>query len=267
MTAVKPLRIDRSSEWTALRGHHGAMGDAHLRDLFAADSTRGDTMRLTAADLTLDYSKNRLTAGTIALLCALARRAGLEERIHAMFTSERINVTEDRAVLHVALRALRPAVIEADGTNVVPGVHDVLERMAAFATAVRSGVWRGSTGKFAQTEGLAFGKTSQDVAAEGVAAQQMPHRTFAGNHPTNTILAPRLTPRVLGELIATYEHKVFTQGIIWHINSFDQWGVELGKALAGRIAPELDPPVPPELTRDSSTNAFIRGYRQARGRG
>ncbi len=503
-------------------------------------------MRLTAAHLRLDYSKNRITAETIALLCALARRAGLTERIEAMFSGERINATEDRAVLHVALRAPSDDVIELDGTNVVPEVHDVLGRMASFATAVRSGQWRGSTGQqirtivnigiggsdlgpamaydalrdesdralacrfvsnvdgadiweatrdldpaetlfvvcsktfttietltnarsarrwlvdalgdesavrqhfvavstnaervaefgidttnmfefwdwvggrysydsaiglslmiaigpdgfremldgfhaidthfrtapleenlpvllgllgiwygnfcgaethavlpysnyltrlpaylqqldmesngksvdldgrrvryatgpvvwgtpgtngqhayyqlihqgtrlipadfigfeeprhdpgghhdllmanfFAQTEALAFGKTSEEVAAEGVAAHQVPHRTFAGNHPTNTILAPKLTPRVLGELIATYEHKVFTQGIIWHINSFDQWGVELGKALAGRIAPELESPAPPELTHDSSTNALIRGYRRARGR-
>ncbi len=117
---------------------------------------------------------------------------------------------------------------------------------------------------FAQTEALAFGKTEEEVAAEGVPAFQVPHRTFAGNHPTNTILAERLTPHVLGQLVAMYEHKVFTQGTIWDINSFDQWGVELGKVLANNIIPELDAASDPDLTHDSSTNALIRRYRQLR---
>ena len=120
---------------------------------------------------------------------------------------------------------------------------------------------------FAQAEALAFGKTAEEVAAEGVAAPLVPHRTFPGNRPTNVILAPRLTPSVLGQLIALYEHKVFTQGAVWGINSFDQWGVELGKALAARIAPELTSDAPPDLRHDSSTNALIRHYRAARGRG
>ncbi|HZC98685.1 MAG TPA: glucose-6-phosphate isomerase [Actinomycetes bacterium] len=480
--ARRPTRIDRSAEWRALRAHHHTIRGVHLRDLFAADPTRGETMRVKAADLELDYSKNRLTAETIALLCALARRAGLAERIEAMFAGQRINVTEDRAVLHVALRAPPEEVIEVDGTNVVPAVHEVRDRMAGFATAVRSGAWRGYTGKpirnivnigiggsdlgpamayqalrddsdrslgfrfvsnidgadiweathdldpaetlfvvssktfttietltnastargwllealgdkeavrrhfvavstnaervaefgidpanmfefwdwvggrysydsaiglslmiaigperfgemldgfraidehfrttpfevnlpvllgligvwyanffhqgtrlipadfvglavpahdpdghhdllmanfFAQTEALAFGKTREEVEGEGVPAHQVPHRTFAGNRPTNTIMASKLTARTLGELIATYEHKVFTQGTIWRINSFDQWGVELGKALAGRIAPELASQAPPELTHDSSTNALISSYRRTRGR-
>jgi glucose-6-phosphate isomerase len=119
---------------------------------------------------------------------------------------------------------------------------------------------------FAQAEALAFGKTAEEVAAEGVAPALVPHRTFAGNRPTNVILAPRLTPSVLGQLIALYEHKVFTQGTIWGINSFDQWGVELGKALAKRIAPELTSEDTPELRHDGSTNALIRHYRTARGR-
>ena len=118
---------------------------------------------------------------------------------------------------------------------------------------------------FAQTEALAFGKTRAEVEAEGVPAHQVPHRTFAGNHPTNTILAPKLTPRVLGELIATYEHRVLTQGVIWGINSFDQWGVELGKALAQKIVPQLVSEGEPVLDHDSSTNALIRRYRAARG--
>jgi glucose-6-phosphate isomerase len=117
---------------------------------------------------------------------------------------------------------------------------------------------------FAQTEALAFGKTSEEVAAEGVADYQVPHRTFEGNHPTNTLLAERLTPEMLGKLVALYEHSVFTQGTIWNINSFDQWGVELGKALASRIIPELASPKEPELTHDSSTNTLIRRYRAHR---
>jgi glucose-6-phosphate isomerase len=121
-----------------------------------------------------------------------------------------------------------------------------------------------SANLFAQTEALAFGKTAAEVAAEGVTPELVPHRTFAGNHPTNTILAPRLTPRVLGQLVATYEHKVFTQGAIWGINSFDQWGVELGKKLAQRIAPELTAADDDALAHDSSTNALIRRYRSQR---
>jgi glucose-6-phosphate isomerase len=119
---------------------------------------------------------------------------------------------------------------------------------------------------FAQTEALAFGKTREEVEAEGVPAHQVPHRVFGGNRPTSTILAPALTPRVLGELVALYEHKVFVQGTIWGINSFDQWGVELGKALANRITPELTATTEPDLPHDSSTTALIRRYRAARGR-
>jgi glucose-6-phosphate isomerase len=117
---------------------------------------------------------------------------------------------------------------------------------------------------FAQTEALAFGKTREEVEAEGVPPAQVPHRTFPGNHPTNTILAPKLTPNLLGQLIATYEHKVFTQGTIWNINSFDQWGVELGKVLANRIVPELRSADPPPPSHDSSTNTLIARYRSGR---
>jgi glucose-6-phosphate isomerase len=117
---------------------------------------------------------------------------------------------------------------------------------------------------FAQTEALAFGKTRAEVEAEGVPAQQVPHRVFPGNRPTNTLLVSALTPHTLGQLIALYEHKVFTQGTIWHINSFDQWGVELGKALANRIVPELEAADAPEQTHDSSTNELIRRYRASR---
>ncbi|MDQ1631470.1 MAG: glucose-6-phosphate isomerase, partial [Frankiaceae bacterium] len=136
-----------------------------------------------------------------------------------------------------------------EGSGQVGGHHDLL--MANL---------------FAQTEALAFGKSREEVEAEGVDAAVVPHKVFEGNHPTTTILAPRLTPRVLGEIIATWEHKVFTQGVIWDINSFDQWGVELGKTLAKRIEPELSASDAPDLAHDSSTNALIRRYRAARGR-
>jgi len=537
----------QAPEWEALEAHRGKMEGVHLRDLFAEDPARGEAMTLGAGDLYLDYSKNLVTGETLDLLVALAERAGLRKRIDAMFAGERINVTEDRAVLHVALRAPRDEVIEVDGENVVPRVHAVLDKMASFAERVRSGEWKGHTGKrirnvvnigiggsdlgpamayealqdfsdrsmtfrfvsnvdgtdvfeatrdldpeetlfivssktfttietltnartardwllsklgnpkavanhfvavstnaekvaefgidtanmfefwdwvggrysydsaiglslmiaigpesfrdmlagfhrmdehfrtapfdrnlpvllgllgvwygnffgaetqailpysqhlgklaaylqqldmesngksvdidgnpvdyqtgpivwgtpgtngqhayyqlihqgtklipcdfigfvhpshavgshhdllmanfFAQTEALAFGKTREQVEAEGIPAHQAPHRTFRGNHPTNTLLGTRLTPHVLGQLIALYEHKVFTQGTIWRINSFDQWGVELGKVLANRIVPELEPEAEPSLAHDSSTNALIRRYRRMRGEG
>jgi glucose-6-phosphate isomerase len=117
---------------------------------------------------------------------------------------------------------------------------------------------------FAQTEALAFGKTREQVEAEGVPPHQVPHRVFEGNRPTNTLVVNALTPHTLGQLVALYEHKVFTQGTIWHINSFDQWGVELGKALANRIMPELEATGEPELQHDSSTNELIRRYRASR---
>ncbi len=542
---ITPVRITETDEWRALARHQRTLADVHLRDLFADDPTRGESLSVDGGDLHLDYSKNRLTAETVRLLAAVARRAGLHERIDAMFAGEHINVTEDRAVLHVALRAPAGARITTDGRDVVPDVHAVLQKMEAFSEAVRSGEWRGQTGKriravvnigiggsdlgpkmayealrdradrnitfrfvsnvdgsdiweatcdldpaetlfvvssktfttletinnattardwllrglgdraavakhfvavstnaekvrefgidtanmfefwdwvggrysydsaiglslmiavgsaafremldgfrlvdehfrsapfernlpalmgligvwyydlwgaetqavlpynhylarfpdylqqlemesngksvtlagdpvdlptgpvvwgtpgtngqhayyqlihqgtrlipadfigflhpnhrvgdhhdllmanfFAQTEALAFGRTRAEVEAEGVPASQVAARTFPGNRPTNTILAPALTPRVLGELVAAYEHRVLTQGVIWGIDSFDQWGVELGKALAQRIVPELAAESAPALGHDSSTNALIRRYRAARG--
>ena len=539
-------KIAATPEWRALEEHSDRMRGAHLRSLFAGDPARGEEMTLEAGDLYLDFSKNIVTKETLRLLVALAERAGLRERIDAMFAGERINATEDRAVLHVALRAPEGETIEVDGVNVVPEVHAVLRRMGNFAVLVRSGEHAGSTGKrirnvinigiggsdlgpamayealrdfsdrsmtfrfvsnvdgadvweathdldpaetlfivssktfttletltnarsardwllsglggdesavskhfvavstnaegvegfgidpanmfgfwdwvggrysmdsaiglslmiaigperfremlegfhamdehfrtapldrnlpvilgllwtwygnflgaethavlpysrhlsgftaylqqldmesngksvdvegdriryqtgpvvwgtpgtngqhayyqlihqgtklipcdligfvhpshavedhhdllmanlFAQAEALAFGKTREQAEAEGVAPHQVPHRTFRGNHPTTTILALALTPRVLGQLIALYEHKVFTQGTIWNIDSFDQWGVELGKVLANRIVPELRTSSDPELSHDSSTNALIRRYRRLKG--
>jgi glucose-6-phosphate isomerase len=532
--------------WTALRAHHEKIREIHLRSLFADDPSRGERLALEAAGLYLDYSKNRMTDETVRLLLDLAQTAGVRSRIDAMFAGEKINVTEGRAVLHVALRAPRGRRIVVDGEDVVPGVHAVLDRMADFSSRVRNGAWTGFTGKpmrnvvnigiggsdlgpamayealrhysdrrltlrfvsnvdgadfieatrdldpaetlfivssktfttletltnahaardwalralgderavarhfvavstnaaevekfgidtanmfefwdwvggrysvdsaiglslmiaigaehframlagmhemdehfrtapfernlpvllgligiwyvnlfgaeshavlpysqylarlpfylqqldmesngksvdldgrrvtvqtgpviwgtagtngqhayyqllhqgtrlipadfigiarplaplghhhdllvanlIAQTEALAFGKTAAEVAAEGVPAFQVPHRTFEGNRPSNTILAAELTPATLGRLIALYEHKVFVQGSIWRVNSFDQWGVELGKALAGRVAPELERPDAPRLGHDSSTNTLIRRYRRLRDR-
>ena len=541
-TTMTPLT--QRPAWKALEEHFAKMRDAHLRDLFAQDSKRGERYALEAVGLYLDYSKNRINDETLRLLLQLAEGSGLRERIDAMFRGDKINVTENRAVLHIALRAPRGEKIIVDGQDVVPEVHSVLDKMADFSNRVRSGAWTGYTGKrmrniinigiggsdlgphmayealkyysdrnltvrfvsnvdsnefvesvrdldpaetlfivssktfttqetltnahsarewvvkalgsedavekhfvavstnadevkkfgidtanmfefwdwvggrysydsaiglslmiaigpdhfremlagfhamdehfrtapfernmpvilgligiwynnffgaqtvailpydyylsqlpayfqqldmesdgksvdlegrrvnyqtgpiiwgqpgtngqhafyqlihqgtklipcdfigfcqslnplgnhhdllmanfFAQTEALAFGKTAEEVAASGVPAFQVPHRTFEGNRPTNTLLADRLTPETLGKIIALYEHKVFVQGTIWNINSFDQWGVELGKVLANRIVPELESKEEPDLKHDSSTNTLIRRYRQCK---
>ncbi|HEY2771436.1 MAG TPA: glucose-6-phosphate isomerase [Solirubrobacteraceae bacterium] len=530
--------------WRALEEHYEAVRKVHLRDLFARDPSRGERLVAEGAGLYLDYSKNRITDETLALLLQLAEECGLQERTEAMFRGDRINTTEDRSVLHVALRMPRGESLIVDGTDLVAEVHDVLDRMGAFADRLRSGEWTGHTGKairnvvnigiggsdlgpvmayealrhyskrdmtfrfvsnvdstdfaeatrdlnpeetlfivssktfttletmtnaqtarewtlgalgdesaiakhfvavstnaegvsefgidtenmfgfwdwvggrysmdsaiglstmiaispegfrelldgfhamdvhfrttahernlpvlmgllavwygdffgaqtvgvmpyeqylkrfpaylqqltmesngkhvtlegahvdyetgavywgepgtngqhsfyqlihqgtklipvdligfgkalhpirdhhdllmsnvFAQAEALAFGKTEDEVRAEGTADAIVPHRVFEGNRPTNTILAEKLTPYTLGTLIALYEHSVFTQGTIWNINSFDQWGVELGKVLAKRIIPELESDDEPELRHDSSTNALIRRYRGMR---
>jgi glucose-6-phosphate isomerase len=528
--------------WHALERHHQAVKDVHLRTLFADDPARGERLTAEAAGLYLDYSKNRITDDTLRLLLQLAEQSGLRARIDGMFRGDKINITEQRAVLHVALRAPRDASFVVDGENVVPQVHAVLDKMADFCTRVRSGEWKGHTGQrirhvinigiggsdlgpvmayealkhfsdrdltfsfvsnvdgtdlveatrdrdpsdtlcivssktfttqetmtnaraardwlieglggdaravarhfvavstngakvsefgiesthmfefwdwvggrysmasaiglstmlaigpehfralldgfhqmdehfrtapfernlpvlmglltvwysgffdaqtvailpyeqylnrfpaylqqltmesngkhvtlegtevsyqtgpvywgepgtngqhsfyqllhqgtrlipcdviafgqplnplgrqhdillanvFAQTKALAFGKTQAEVQAEGTPDWLVPHRVFEGNRPSNTILAERLTPYTLGALVALYEHSVFTQGAIWNIDSFDQWGVELGKVLAQQILPELDTTVEPTLGHDSSTNGLIRRYR------
>ncbi len=537
--------LQQSEEWRALEAHHQELRGVTLRELFARDPERGERMTVEAGDLYLDYSKNHLTARTVRLLAGLAGRAGLRERTAAMFRGEKLNVSEDRAVLHVALRAPEGESLVVDGTDVVAEVHEVLRRMREFAGQVRGGTWTGWTGRriatvvnigiggsdlgpamayqalrpyadpalevrfvsnvdaadishalrgadpaetlfvvssktfttpetltnartarrwlvdalgeaavgrhfvavstnaeevqrfgidrermfgfwdwvggrysydspiglplvlgigperfdellagahlmdehfrsapleanmpallglvgvwyvnffgaashavlpysqdlerfpahlqqldmesngksvdlegrpvglqtgpviwgqpgtngqhafyqllhqgtrlvpcdfigfatspyglpehhtrllaslFAQTAALAFGKTREEVEAEGVPAYQVPHRTFPGNRPSSTILAPALTPRVLGQLVTLYEHKVFTQGTVWNVNSFDQWGVELGKALAERVLPQLaadGAPEPPGT--DPSTRALVRRYRRLRG--
>jgi glucose-6-phosphate isomerase len=535
--------ITSTTAWVALAAHADALRPVHLRELFAADPDRAERLTFFAADLRVDLSKHRLTTETVGLLTAVARAAGVEERRDAMFRGERINVTEDRAVLHVALRAPAGTVIALDGHDVVPGVHEVLARMAAFADQVRSGAWTGATGEritdvvnigiggsdlgpamayqalgafalpslechfvsnvdgadvhgvlrrldpattlfvvssktfttietvtnartarewlvgalgddavarhfvavstnaaevsafgidtenmfgfwdwvggrysvdsaiglslmiaigpaafhqmldgmhrmdrhfvesplernvpvlsaligvwyadlfgaetwavlpyahelarfpaylqqldmesngksvrldgspvtsgtgpvvwgepgtngqhaffqllhqgtrmvpadfigvarphhpyqhhhdllmanlFAQTEALAFGKTLDEVIADGVPEHQRAHRVFPGNRPSTTILAESLSPSVLGQLIAFYEHRTFVQGVVWGVSSFDQWGVELGKALAQRILPELQDGAPPPVAHDASTTALIRWYRAHR---
>ena len=545
---MTPTPVTRTPEWNALLNNRRQIGWADLRQLFADDPGRAEAMTVEGGDLVLDHSKNMVTAETITLLVALAERAGLRQRIDDMFAGRHINVTEDRPVLHVALRMPRGTSLVVDGTDVVADVHAVLDRMAAFSDQVRSGAWTGATARrirnvvniglgcsdlgpamaydalrayaersmtfrfvsnvdgtdlweathdldpaetlfvvssktfgtletltnarsarawvtaalgeeavsqhfvavstnaarvaefgidpanmfqfwdwvggrysldsaiglslmvaigpdafremldgfhtmdehfrttpfernlpvllgllgvwhgnffgaethavlpysqyldrfpdylqqldmesngksvnrqgkpvewqtgpvvwgqpgtngqhaffqllhqgtelvpcdfigfltpnhgadghvdvdrhhdllmaslFAQTEALAFGKTPEEVAAEGVPEELVPHRTFPGNRPTNTILVTKLTPSTLGQLVALYEHKVLTQGTVWDVNSFDQWGVELGKALAGRIAEEVASEG--ELAHDSSTNNLIRRYRAARG--
>ena len=531
--------------WKALVAHHKKISDVHLRDLFADDPKRGESMTVEAAGIFLDYSKNRINDETLRLLLQLAEECGLRQRIAAMFRGDKINITEDRAVLHVALRAPRTASILVDGENVVPQVHAVLDKMADFCNRVRSGAWKGHTGKrirnvinigiggsdlgpvmayealkhysdrtmtfrfvsnidgtdfvevtadldpaetlfivssktfttletltnaqsardwllralgndakavakhfvavstnaakvsefgidtanmfgfwdwvggrysmdsaiglstmlaigpdnfralldgfhqmdehfraapfeknlpvlmallgiwyvnffgaqsvailpyeqylnrfpaylqqlimesngkhvtidgtgvdystspvywgepgtngqhsfyqlihqgtnlvpcdfiafvetlnplgrhhdillanvFAQSEALAFGKTPEQVKAEGTPDWLVPHRVFEGNRPSNTILVERLTPETLGKLVALYEHSVYTQGVIWNIDSFDQWGVELGKVLAQRIIAELENKKEPALGHDSSTNNLIRRYRDSK---
>jgi len=544
MTDVPPLR-DRKA-WQALERHYAAIGGLHLRDLFAADPGRGERLTAQAEGIYLDYSKNRVTDETMALLVELATESGLPQRRDAMFAGEHINVSEDRAVLHVALRMPRTATLVVDGLDVVREVHEVLDRMRAFSDRVRAGDWTGHTGKrirnvinigiggsdlgpvmayealryytdrqltfrfvsnvdasdfveatrdllaeetlfiissktfgtletltnatsarnwvlaqlggdesaiakhfvavstnaervsafgidtanmfgfwdwvggrysmdsaiglstmiaigpehfdemlagfhemdehfrtapleanlpvlmgvlavwyrdffgaqtvgvmpydqylkrfpaylqqltmesngkhvtlsgqhvdydtgavywgepgtngqhsfyqlihqgtmlipvdligfarglnplgdhhdllssnvFAQAAALAFGKTEEEVRAEGTPEAVVPHRVFEGNRPTNTLLCDILTPRLLGSLVALYEHSVFTQGVIWDIDSFDQWGVELGKVLAQQIIPELTSAAEPALSHDSSTNALIRRYRSLKG--
>ncbi|MBX3024255.1 glucose-6-phosphate isomerase [bacterium] len=539
------MSLTQRPEWKALVAHHARVRDVHLRRLFADDPTRGERLTAEGAGLFLDYSKHRVTDETLALLLRLAAACGLEERRAAMFRGDKINATEKRAVLHVALRAPRGSTIRVDGADVVPEVHAVLDRMAAFSERVRSGAWTGHTGKpirtvinvgiggsdlgpvmayealrhyskrdltfrfvsnvdgtdfveatrdldpaetlwiissktfttletmtnahsarkwtlaalrddaaiarhfvavstnaeevskfgidtanmfgfwdwvggrysmdsaiglstmlavgedafrdllagfhamdehflsapldrnlpvlmgllavwytdffgaqtvavlpydqylkrfpaylqqltmesngkrttldgvriddyetgpifwgepgtngqhsfyqlihqgtklipcdfvafahslnplgehhdlltanvFAQAEALAFGKTADEVKADGVPDWQVPYRTFDGNHPSSVLMAERLTPFALGTLVALYEHSVFTQGVIWNINSFDQWGVELGKVLAKRIIPELQSNA--KLAHDSSTNALIARYRALRTR-
>ena len=534
-----------SPAWQALEAHCHKVRDAHLRQLFARDPKRGERLSAEAAGVFLDYSKNRITDETVRLLIGLANACGLRARIDAMFGGRKINVSENRAVLHMALRAPRDATFLVDGENVMPAVHAVLDRMAAFVQRIHNGSWTGATGKricnivnigiggsdlgpmmafealrfysdrsfefrfvsnidgtdfaeavrdldpaatlfivssktfttqetmtnahtarqwllagvggdeaavarhfvavstnaahvaafgidvastfgfwdwvggrysmtsaiglstmlaigpkhframldgcheidqhfrtapfeqnlpvlmalvgvwntsfvgastlavlpyehylkrfpaylqqmamesngkrvtitgqpvsydtgpiywgepgtngqhsfyqmihqgtrivpcdfiafaeslnpigqhhdilmanlFAQGEALAFGRTPEEVRADGSPDWLVAHRTFPGNRPSNTILLPRLTPAALGKLVALYEHCVFTQGVIWNIGSFDQWGVELGKVLAQRIVPELDAPASAELTHDSSTNALIARYRRAR---
>ena len=539
------LPLNQRPAWKALQSHFQSIGAKHLRDLFAEDPARGERFTAEAAGLFLDYSKNRITGETLRLLVALAEESGLHAKIESMFRGDKINLTEDRAVLHVALRAPKSEHIVVDGEDVIPAVHAVLDKMASFADRIRSGEWKGHTGKpirnvvnigiggsdlgpvmayealkhysqrdltfrfisnvdgtdfaeavrdlspdetlflvasktfttqetmtnalsarawslaglggeesavakhfvaistnaekvasfgidtenmfgfwdwvggrysmdsaiglstmiaigpenfrdllagfhamdvhfrtapfeknlpvllglltlwytdffdaqtiavlpyeqylkrfpaylqqltmesngkhvtldgtpvatqtgpvfwgepgtngqhsfyqlihqgtrlipcdfigfakslnplgrhhdmlmanvFAQAEALAFGKSAEQVRAEGTPDWLVPHRVFEGNRPSNTILADALTPAVLGQLVALYEHSVFTQGAIWNIDCFDQWGVELGKVLATKILAELESPTEPAMSHDTSTTSLIRRYRASK---
>ena len=419
MMGMKPASTRPA--WQALVTHHAHNVSTQLRELFAADPGRGARLTVSAAGLYLDYSKNRVDDETLALRVRLARDCDLQERIAAMFSGDAINTTEHRAVLHTALRAPVGERLWVDGVDVVAQVHAVLDRMAGFSEQVRSGAWRGHTGRpfrnvinigiggsvlgpvmahealrhysqrslnlrfvsnvdgtalaeatrgldaaetlfivcsksfgtletltnaraarawnvtrdgqpvgcetspivwgepgtngqhsfyqllrqrtrlvpcdfigfgrslnpigaggdsvhhtpdprhdllmanlFAQAEALAFGKTAEEVRAQGVPEALVPHRVFEGNRPSNMLLARQLTPHALGALVALYEHSVFTQGVIWGVDSFDQWGVELGKVLAKKTAAELAGSDDAAPTHDSSTNALIRRYRQLR---
>jgi glucose-6-phosphate isomerase len=264
-TATMPLPARPA--WQALGRHHEEIEKVHLRDLFARDPSRGERLVAEGAGLYLDYSKNRVTDETISLLLRLAEESGLHERTEAMFRGERINVSENRSALHVALRMPKGESLVVDGVDVVAEVHAVLDQISAFADRIRSGEWKGHTGKPSRNVinvgiALAFGKTEEVVRAEGTPESVVPHRVFEGNRPTNVILAEKLTPHTLGALVGLYEHSVFTQGTIWGIDSFDQWGVELGKVLAVRIIPELESDDESSLQHDSSTNAPIRRYRE-----
>jgi glucose-6-phosphate isomerase len=539
--------ITATPEWTEVAQHHAAVAPQHLRDLFADDAGRVEALTATGADLVMDYSKHRITRDTVPLLTALARRAGLPDRIEEMFTGVHINTSEDRAVLHTALRLPDDASLTVDSQDVVTDVHAVLAKMATFADSVRSGDWTGHTGErirtvvnigiggsdlgpvmayeslraysdrlltfrfvsnidptdvteavldldpastlfivssktfttqetltnaraarqwlvegldgdesavakhfvavstnaaevrkfgideanmfgfwdwvggrysldsaiglslmvavgpdgfgeflagmhamdthfrtapleenlpaiagllnvwyanffgvethavlpysqylhrlpaylqqltmesngksvradgtpvttttgeifwgepgtngqhafyqllhqgtvlvpadfiafaqpnhdldgmhdlfmanfLAQPRALAFGRTAEEVAADGTAPDVVPHKVMPGNHPSNAIVAPKMTPSVLGQLVAAYEHRVFTQGVVWDINPFDQWGVELGKVMAGQLAPKLQSESAPEYDSDSSTNTLVRLLREGRGR-
>jgi glucose-6-phosphate isomerase len=242
---------------------------AHLRALFADDSARGERLALEAAGLYLDYSKNRVTDETLRLLVGLAEATGLRERIEAMFRGEQINATVDYQTgavywgepgtngQHSFYQLLH------QGTRLVPcdfiGFCQSLNPLGEHHDLLMANL-------FAQGEALAFGKTAEAVRAEGTPDWLVPHRVFEGNRPSNITLVERLTPYTLGALVALYEHSVFTQAAIWNINAFDQWGVELGKALAQRIVPELQANEPLELKHDTSTNALIRSYRRLRRR-
>ncbi len=537
--------LKNSQPWKQLAQHHASIAPKHLRELFASDAQRGQKLTLEAVDLYLDYSKNRITSETLELLIALAQSCNLPARIAAMFAGDKINITEDRAVLHTALRAPQTARVIVDGVDVIPEVHAVLDKMSGFCDRVRSGQWLGHTGKpirnivnvgiggsdlgpvmayealrhfsqrdlvfrfvsnvdatdfveatidldptetlfivasktfttietmtnadtarkwllaavggeraavakhfvalstnatkvsefgidianmfefwdwvggrysmesaiglstmlaigpqqfrelldgfhqmdehfrtaplaenmpvlmgllsvwyanffdvetvavlpyeqylkrfpaylqqltmestgkyvtvegeqvdyatgmiywgepgtngqhsfyqlihqgtrlipcdfiafgkslnplgdhqdilmanvLAQSEALAFGKTAEEVSADGTPAWLVPHRVFQGNRPSNTLFADRMSPSILGKLVALYEHSVFVQSIIWNIDAFDQWGVELGKVLAKNIIPELDPSRTLPVAHDSSTNELIRRYRKLR---
>jgi glucose-6-phosphate isomerase len=245
--------------WKGLEQHYQQMQDVHLRTLFANDPQRGARLALEAAGIYLDYSKNRngdWTGYTGKRIRNIVNIGIGGSDLGPAMAYEALKPYSDR---NLTLRF----VSNVDGDDFAEATRDLDAAETLFVVCSKTFTTI-ETVTNAQTEALAFGKTAQEVEAEGVSGPLVAHRTFAGNHPTTTIFAHQLTPETLGKLIALYEHKVFVQGTIWNINSFDQWGVELGKMLARRIQPALASLSEPVLNHDSSTNTLIRRYRRQR---
>ncbi|KAF6077613.1 glucose-6-phosphate isomerase [Phyllostomus discolor] len=237
---TKDPQFQKLQDWYR---EHGS--DLNLRHLFEGDKERFNRFSLTLntnrGRILVDYSKNLVTEGVMKMLVDLAKSRGVEAARDHMFSGEKINFTENRAVLHVALRNRSNTPTLVDGKDVMPEVNRVLEKSTEEA----------------RKELQAAGKSPEDLE------KLLPHKVFQGNRPTNSIVFTKLTPFILGALIAMYEHKIFVQGIIWDINSFDQWGVELGKQLAKKIEPELDGSST-VTSHDSSTNGLINFIKHER---
>ena len=348
MAINPPVDATKTPEWAALQKHYDELQaeGVSLKQWFADDAERVDKLSFDAGDLHFDLSKNLIKPETLQLFADLAKAVKLDERTKAMYTGVHINNTEDRAVLHTALR--RPVEDEGkyivDGQDTVKDVREVLDRIYAFADEVRSGKWTGVTGKkietvvnigiggsdlgpvmvyealkpyadagisaryisnidpndlaektkgldpettlfntpnptkdgdqdvhelflgnyLAQTKALAFGKTADEVRAEGTPEEIVPARVFSGNRPTTSIFGVALTPFALGELIALYEHITFVEGTVWGLDSYDQWGVELGKQLAKQITPAISQDDDALAAQDASTQSLIKFYRANR---
>jgi glucose-6-phosphate isomerase len=253
-------QLTKLAAWQALEAHYSKVRELHLRKLFADDPDRGERMTAEAIGIYFDYSKHRITDETLTLLLQLTMESNGK------------HVTLDGAEIAYQTGPIywgEPGTngqhsfyqLIHQGTKLIPcdfiAFMQTLNPLGRHHDLLLANV-------FAQAEALAFGKTSQEILAENTPAWLVPHRTFEGNRPSITILLERLTPKSLGKLVALYEHSVFTQGAIWQIDSFDQWGVELGKALAARIIPELESGSEQQLNHDSSTNTLIQRYRKSK---
>jgi glucose-6-phosphate isomerase len=228
--------------WQALLAHHATIAATSLRDLFASDPCRGDRLTVAAETLFIVCSKTFTTVETLA-------------NAHAARAWSLGQLGDDKSVARhfVAVSTNAEGLKDFDFIGFCQSLHPLGRQHDQLMSNL-----------FAQSEALAFGKTAEEVAAEGTPPTLVPHRVFEGNRPSNMLLAERLTPHTLGALVALYKHSVFTQGVIWNIDSFDQWGVELGKVLAQRTLAELESAAERALGHDSSTNALIRRYRRSR---